>query len=100
PALVEAQAVACEELVGDGETHVAERDVLDETSIRTVEQRDRDEARGLSQRERVTEEAEGQPGVHDVLDEDYVATLERDVHVLQQANAAVATFGVRGELDD
>src|SRR5687768_7030269 len=50
PALVEAEAVAGEELVGDGEADVVERDVVDEPTVRPVEQRHGRQARRIPER--------------------------------------------------
>src|SRR5436309_14850914 len=70
PALVEAEPVACEELVRNREADVPKRNVLDEASVWTVEQRHRREARGVAKRERSTEKMQREPRVDDVLHDD------------------------------
>ena len=52
-ALVEVEAVADEELVGDREADVADRQVVDEPPVGPVEQRRRRQRRGLAERERL-----------------------------------------------
>ena len=89
PALVEAEAVAGEELVGHGEADVAEREVVDEAPVRRSSSVTAARLAGLAQRERSAEEVERQPGVDDVLDEQHVAAVERRVEVLEEPHAAV-----------
>ena len=84
PALVEPEAVAGEELVRNGEADVAERELVDEPAVRTIEERHRREARRAPEAERPAEEVERQPRVDDVLDDEDVPVLERRVDVLEQ----------------
>ena len=62
---VEVEAVADEELVGHGETDVAEREVLDKAPVRAVEERADGEARRIPKPERGEEVVERQAGVDD-----------------------------------
>ena len=82
PALVEAEAVAGEELVGHREADVMQRDVVDEAAIRPVEERHRGEARRAALGEAPREEAEREARVDYVLDEQDVASGERAVQIL------------------
>ena len=100
PALVEAEPVPGEELVRDGEPDVAERHVVHEPPVGTVEERHRREARGAPQRERARQEVQGQAGVDDVLDDEDVAADDRRVEVLQQPDGAGAPARVGGELEE
>ncbi len=100
PALVQAEAVAGEELVRNREADVPERDVVHESPVRAVEERHRRQACRIAKRERPAEEMQGQPRVDHVLDDDHMPILERRVDVLQQAHAAVVGAGVRGELHE
>ena len=102
-ALVEVEAVADEELVGDREADVAQRQVLDDASVRPVEQRDGGERRGRAERERAAEVVQGQPGVDHVLDEQDVPALDLLVEVLQEARLPLAAgvgAPVARELDE
>src|SRR6476469_9656212 len=100
PPLLEPQAVAGEQLVGNREADEPERELVDEAAVGAVEERDRRDARRLAERERATEEVEGQSRVHNVLDQEYVSTREWSVDVLQQPHAAALAVRVRRELDD
>ena len=100
PALVQPEPVAGEELVRDGEADVAERHVVDEPPVGTVEQRHRRETRRLAERERPREEVERQPGVDDVLDDEDVTADDRGVEVLEQPDRARVPAGVGGELEE
>ena len=100
PALVQAEPVAREQLVGNGEADEAERKLVHEPPVRPVEQGHGREAGRIAQRERPAQEVQGQPGVDDVLDEEHVTILERRVDVLEQPHRAVLAARVRRELDD
>ena len=100
PALVEPEAVAGEELVGDGEADVVERDVVDEPPVGAVEQGHGREARGLAERERAGEEVQRQAGVDHVLDHDHVAVDDRGVEILQQLDRAGVPARVGGQLEE
>ena len=54
---------------------------------------------GLALGERTGEEGERQPRVDDVRDEDDVASLDRQVEILEQPDAAAPAVGVARELD-
>ena len=88
PALVQAEPVACKQLVGDREADVVERHVVDETAVGAVEERDRRKARRVPQRERPCEEVQRQAGVDDVLDDEHVPVDDRRVEVLEQLDPA------------
>ena len=80
---------------------VLERDVVHQPAVRTVEERHRGEARRAALAEAAREESEREARVDDVLDEQHVAALERDVEILQEPDAAsAAAASVRRELDD
>jgi hypothetical protein len=102
--LLEIEAVAHEELVGDHEADVADGQVLDEPPVRPVEQRHGRERRRGAQRECLAEVVERQPGVDDVLDDQDVTAGELDVEILEQANAGMAARvgagRVAGELEE
>jgi hypothetical protein len=102
--LGDVEAVADEELVGDGEPDVADGEILDEAAVRAIEERDDREGAGLAQPERLAEIVERQAGIDDVLDEQDVAMCDLGVQVLQEADARVAArFGIRavaGQLDE
>ncbi len=99
PALVQAEAVTCEQLVRHGEPDEAKRQLVDEPPVRTIEERHRREACRLAQPECPAEEVERQTRVDDVLDEQHVTPFERRVDVLQEPYASVLAVGVRRELD-
>jgi hypothetical protein len=88
PALVEAESIAGEELIGNREADVVERHVVNEPTVRAVEERDRRKARRVPQRERPGEEVQRQAGVDDVLDDEYVPVDDRGVEVLEQLDPA------------
>ena len=100
PALVQAEAVPRKELVRDREADVLERDIVDESPVRAVEERHGGQARRIAKRERPAEKVQGQPGVDHVFDDDDVPPFEWGVDVLQQAHAAILGAGVRGELHE
>jgi hypothetical protein len=103
-ALVQVEAVPDEELVRDGEADVANREILDEATVGTVEERHRRERRRRAQRERLAEVVESEAGVDDVLDDQDVASGDLSVEVLQQADACVPalvdTGGVARQLEE
>jgi hypothetical protein len=103
-ALVQVEAVADEQLVGDGEADVADGEVLDEAAVGTVEQRDGGERARRAQRERLAEVVERETGVDDVLDDHDVPAGDLRVEVLEQADAGVAALvcagGVARELEE
>ena len=91
-ALVQIEAVADEELVGDGEADVADRQVFDEPAVRAVEERRGGQGSGLSQRQCLAELVDGEPGVDDVLDDQDVPAGDLGVEVLEQADARMAAL--------
>jgi hypothetical protein len=103
-ALVEVEAVADEELVGDGEADVAYGQILDEAPVRPVEERRGGERGRGAERERLAEVVERQAGVDDVLDDHDVAPGDLAVEVLEQADAGVTALvgagGVARELEE
>src|SRR4051812_24375550 len=103
-ALVEIEAVADEELVGDDEADVPDRQILDEAPVRPVEQRRRRERSGLAELERLDEVAECQARVDDVLDDDHVPALDLGVEIFEQPDARRAAEldlrAVAGQLDE
>ena len=100
PALVEAEPVPGEELVRNRKPDVAEWHVVHEPPVGTVEERHRREARRAPQRERASQEVQGQAGVDDVLDDEDVAADDGRVEVLQQPDGAGAPTRVGGELEE
>jgi hypothetical protein len=92
-ALVQVEAVADEELVGDGEADVADREVLDETSVRAIEQRDGVESRRPTKAKRANQEVQRQSRVDHVFDDQHVAAADLGVEVLEQADAASGAVG-------
>ncbi len=103
-ALVEIEAVADEELVGDDEADVAHGQVVHQPPVGTVEERRCDERGRLAKPERLAEVAQGQPRVDDVLDDDQVAAFELGVEILEQADSVRAARldagPVAGQLDE
>jgi hypothetical protein len=91
-ALVQIEAVADEKLVGDGEADVAHRQVLDQTPVRTIEERDGGQRAGRTERERLAEVVEGKARVDDVLDDHDVPAGDLRVEVLEQTDASVAAL--------
>jgi hypothetical protein len=101
--LVEVEAVPDEELVGDDEAHVPDGKVVDEATVRPVEERHRGDRGRLPERQGANEVVESQAGVEDVLDHEDVPATDLDIEVLQQADGrATARRGARvpGELDE
>src|SRR5262249_10332046 len=103
-ALVQVEAVADEELVGDGEADVPNGEILDQPAVRTVEQRDGGERRGRTECERLAQVVERQARVDDVLDDHDVPAGDLRVEVLEQPDARVAALigagGVARELEE
>jgi hypothetical protein len=102
-ALVEVEPVADEELVGDREADVPDRQVLHDPPVRPVEERDGGERRGRAQRQRAAEVVERQAGVDDVLDEQDVPAGDLLVEVLEETGLPLAPglgAAVAGELDE
>ena len=87
---VQVEPVADEELVGDREADVAERQVLDEAAVRAVEERADGEARRVAEPESRQEVVEGQAGVDDQVDDHYVPAGDRRVEVLHDPDACMA----------
>jgi hypothetical protein len=103
PALVEVEAVADEELVGDDEPDVADGEVVDEAPVRPVEERDGRDRAGPAQLERTHEVVERQSRVDHVLDDEDVAVADGEVEVLEDADLLVPAHlraAVAGELDE
>ena len=73
PPLLEIEAVADEELVRHDEADVADREIVDESAVGAVEQRDGGDLARLAKLERAHEVVQREPGVDDVLDDDHVA---------------------------
>jgi hypothetical protein len=87
---VEVEPIADEEVVGNGEADVAERDVVDEPPIGPVQERaGRDLARP-AQGERLDQVVERQARVDHVLDDEDVTPRDREVEILDQANLGLA----------
>jgi hypothetical protein len=102
-ALVQVEAVADEELVGDDEADVAHRQVVDEPPVGPVEQRDGGDRRGLAQLERPPQVVEREPGVDHVLDDEDVAVADVEVEVFEDADLVVTAHpraAVAGKLDE
>jgi hypothetical protein len=89
-ALADVEAVADEQLVGDGEPDVAYGQILDEPSVGPVEQRHDGERRRAAERERLAEVVEREARVDDVLDDQDMAAGDLLVQVLQEPDACVA----------
>src|SRR5205807_810975 len=83
---IEVEAVTDEELVGNGEADVTDRELVDEAAVGAVEERRDRERRRRPELERAAEVVEGEPGVDHVLHDDYVPTGDVAVEVLQQAD--------------
>jgi hypothetical protein len=102
--LVEIEAVAHVELVRDHEADVAHGKVVDEPAVGAVEERDRRKRARVAQRQGLAEEAQRQPGIDDVLDDQDVPALDLDVEILQQPDpggaAGLGVGAVAGELDE
>jgi hypothetical protein len=102
--LVEIEAVADEKLVGDGEAHETDGQILHEPAVRTVEQGDGGEGRRRAERERLAEVVQRQAGVDHVFDDQDVPAGDLAVEVLQQPDARVAALvgagGVARELEE
>jgi hypothetical protein len=90
PALVQAETVAGEELVGHREADVAERDVIHEPPIRPVEQRAGGDLAWAAELEGLDEVVERQARVDDVLDDEDVAARDGQVEILDQPDLRAA----------
>jgi hypothetical protein len=103
-ALVQVEAVADEELVGNGEADVAHREVLDQPPVGPVQERHGCERRGGAERERLAEVVERQACVDDVLHDDDVAAGDLAIQVLQQPDPGVAALvgagGIARQLEE
>ena len=103
-ALLDVEAISHEELVGHGEAHVADGEVLDEPPVGAVEERRRRERGRVAQRERLAEVVQGQAGVDHVLDDQDVPAGDLLVQILEEADPCVAARvgvgAVRRELDE
>src|SRR5205823_7422238 len=84
--LLEVEAVADVELVGDDEAHVAHREIVDEAPVRPVEQGHGRDGGRATQLERAHEVVERQTGVDDVLDDQHVAAANVEIEILEHAN--------------
>jgi hypothetical protein len=101
--LVEVEAVSDEELVGNREADVAQREVVDEPPVGPVEERGRGQRPRRPEPEGLEQPVQRQAGVDHVLDEQHVLSVDRGVEVLQQPDApAAARLGaaVACELDE
>jgi hypothetical protein len=92
--LVEIEAVADEELVGNREPDVPHGEVVDEPAVGAVEQGRGGQRGGIAQPEGLAEVVEGEAGVDDVLDDEHVPAGDLGVEVLEEADACVSP-GVR-----
>jgi hypothetical protein len=103
-ALADVEAVTDEELVGHGEAHIANGQILDEPAVRPVEEGDNSQRGGAAQGERLAEVVQREAGVDHVLDDQDVAAGELLVEVLEQADprvaAGVGVGPVARELDE
>jgi hypothetical protein len=103
-ALRDVEAVTDEQLVGDGEADVANREILDEAAVRPVEQGDDGERGRLAEPERLAQVIQGQAGVDHVLDDQDVAVRDLRVQVLQEpdprVSARVRVGAVARQLDE
>jgi hypothetical protein len=101
--LLDVEAVPDEELVGDREADVPDRQVLDEPAVGAVEQRHRRQGAGRAEPEVAHEVVQRQPGVDDVLDDHHVPVVDAGVEVLDEPDrgrAARLVGRVAGELDE
>jgi hypothetical protein len=102
-ALLEVEAVADEELVGNDEADVADGKVVYQAAVRAVEQGDDGERARRAEGQSLHEVPERQAGVDDVLDDQDVAAFDLAVEVLQKSDRAVAPprgAVVVGELEE
>lgn len=90
PALLEVEPVAGEELVRDGEADVTDRQVVDESAVRPVEQRADGDVRRPAESQYLDQVVEREPGVDDVRDEKDVPSDDGSVDVLDDADARAA----------
>jgi hypothetical protein len=101
---LEIEPVPDEELVRDGESDVADREVFDQAAVGPVEEGDGREGRRAAERQGLDEVVERQPRVDHVLDDQDVAARDLAVEVLQEPDAGVAAGvgagRVAGELDE
>jgi hypothetical protein len=99
---VEVEAVADEELVGDREADVADGQVVDEASVRAVEEGGDVQGGGIAERQRPDEVVHRQPGVDHLVDEDDVAAVDLVVEVLEEPDAVVTAVAlpVTRQLDE
>jgi hypothetical protein len=101
--LVEVEAIADEELVGNRESDVGDRQVVDEASVGPVEQRDGGDRARRAQGERSRQRVQRETGVDDVLDKQDVLIDDVEVEVLEQPDRRRATgraAAVSRELDE
>src|SRR5204863_7937763 len=100
--LIEVEPIADEELVRNGKPGVADREIVDQTPVRPVEERADREVGRLAKRERAQVEVEREAGVDDVLDHEHVASGEMEVEVLDDpdARAAAERPAVAGEIEE
>ena len=101
--LVEVEAVADEELVGNGEPDVCNGQVVDEAPVGSVEQRYRSDRTRRAQRERARQRMQREAGVDHVLDQQDVLVDDVEVEVLEEPDrrrAARRPPAVPGELDE
>src|SRR5215204_5803773 len=94
PAAFQIEAVADEELVRHGEADIPDGKILDQATIRSVEEGYCGERARLPQRQRLDEEVERHPHVHDVLDQEHVPTIDAQRQVLQQPHASSAAVAL------
>src|SRR6266540_6248887 len=91
-ALVQVEAVAHEQLVGHGEADVADRQVVDETPVRPVEQRHDADGGGTAQPQSPAQVTHRQTRVHDVNGDKHVAASDVAVEILDETHAALTAM--------
>jgi hypothetical protein len=89
-ALLHVEAVPHEQLVWNGESYVADGQVVDQPPVGAVEERHGGERGGVAKPERLAQVVQGQAGVDHVLDDEDVAAGNLLVQVLQEADPRVA----------
>jgi hypothetical protein len=102
--LIQIEAVADEQLVGDREADVAHRKVFHEPAVGAVEQRDGGERAGRAKGERLAQVVEREARVDHVLDDHDVPAGDLRVEVLEEPDAGVAALvgagGVARQLEE
>ena len=86
-ALGHVKAVPDVELVRHGEADVPDGQVVDEPAVRAVEQRAHGDVARIPEEQRLHHVVEGEARVDDVLDQHEVAPPDRQVEILDEADA-------------